>query len=151
MKGLIFLLFIAFTSSIVFPGRLISNYCLGGQIENGICKCPEKTALIGKECKPCVGGSIIFNMCRCPEGKFLKSNECQLIKVCPPDYVRIFNNTCIKKCPSSQIRVGNTCKNCLSGYYKDEYFNLFQKNMETNLSKWAYKKSSSKTSDIFIS
>jgi hypothetical protein len=48
MKSIILLLFIAFSSSLVFPGRLISNYCIGGQIENGNCKCQNKTALIGK-------------------------------------------------------------------------------------------------------
>ena len=124
MKSLIFLLFIAFSSSfIMFPGRSInSNYCIGGQIENGKCKCPEKTALIGKECKPCIGGSILFNRCKCPQGRYLVGNECQEYKVRSPGYVRIYNNTCIKKCPSNQIRVGNTCKNCTSGY-KNEYLN----------------------------
>ena len=123
MKSLIFLIFIAFCSSIIFPGRLISNYCIGGQIENGNCKCPNKTALIGKECKPCIGGSIMFNRCRCPQGRYLEGNECQLYKVCSSGYVRIYNNTCIKKCPDNQIRVGNTCKNCSSGYYKSENLN----------------------------
>ena len=65
MKSLIFLLFIAYTSSFEFFPRL-SNYCIGGQIENGKCKCPDKTALIGKECKSCIGGSILFNKCKCP-------------------------------------------------------------------------------------
>jgi len=52
MKSLIFLLFIAFASSIIIPnipGRLVENSsCIGGQIENGVCQCPDKTALIGK-------------------------------------------------------------------------------------------------------
>jgi len=97
MKSLIFLLFIAYASSIVFPGRLIStNYCIGGQINNGTCKCPDQTALIGKECKPCVGGSIMFNRCRCPLGKYLEGNECKLKKVCSPGYVSI-GNRCIKR------------------------------------------------------
>ena len=124
MKSLIFLLFIAFASSIVFPGRLInSNYCIGGQIENGKCKCPDQTALIGKECKSCVGGSILFNKCRCPRGRFLEGNECKLFKACSPGYVRIFNNTCIKKCSDNQIREGNICKKCPIGTRKSEWGN----------------------------
>ena len=98
MKSLIFSLFIAFGSSIVFPGSLLGNSCIGGQIEKGICKCPNKTALIGKECRPCIGGSIMFNMCRCPKGRYLEGNECKFYKVCSPGYVRLYNNTCIKKC-----------------------------------------------------
>jgi len=85
MKSLIFLLFIAFASS-KFPnitgGLIKNNYCIGGQIENGKCKCPNKMALIGKECKPCIGGSILFNMCRCPRGSYLEGNECKKYKVC---------------------------------------------------------------------
>ena len=84
MKSLIFLLFIAYASSFIFfPGRL-SNYCIGGQIENGNCKCPNKTALFGKECKPCIGGSIMFNRCKCPQGRYLERNECKLSKACSP-------------------------------------------------------------------
>ena len=123
MKILIFLLFIAYTSSIIFPGRLISNYCIGGQIENGNCKCPNQTALFGKECKPCVGGSIMFNKCRCPQGRYLEGNECKLEKVCSSGYVRIYNNTCIKKCPYNQIREGNTCKKCPGYTRKSEFYN----------------------------
>ena len=123
MKSLIFLLFIAFASSIIFPGRLITNSCIGGQIENGSCKCPNKTALIGKECNPCIDGSIMFNRCRCPKGSYLEGNVCKLYKVCDPGYVRIYNNTCIKKCPKRQIRLGNTCKNCSEGFYKNELLN----------------------------
>ena len=105
MKSLIFLLFIAFASSIIIPnipGRLEENSsCIGGQIEKGVCKCPDKTALIGKECKPCVNGSIMFNRCRCPVGRYLEGNECKLFKVCSSGYVRIYNNTCIKKDPDN--------------------------------------------------
>ena len=71
MKSLILLLFIAFSSSfIMFPERfIISYYCIGGKIENGKCKCPDKIALIGKECKPCIGGSIVLNSSKCPQGR----------------------------------------------------------------------------------
>ena len=111
MKSIIFLLFIVFASSIYIPGRFIDDsYCVGSQIENGVYKCPNKTALIGKECKQYVNGIIMFNKCRCPVGRYLEGNECK-IKVCSPGYVRIYNNTCIKKCPDNQIRVGNTCQN----------------------------------------
>ena len=120
MKSLTFLLFIAYASSIVFPGRLTKNYCIGGQIENGKCKCPDKTALIGKECKPCIDGSIMFNRCRFPKGRYLEGNECKLEKVCSQGYVRLYNNTCIKKCPDNQIRVGNKCQECLPRYYKND-------------------------------
>ena len=114
MKSLIFLLFIVYASSIVFPGRLInSNYCIGGQIENGTCKCPNQTALIGKECKPCIGGTINDNRCRCPRGKYLEGNQCKLLKVCPQGYERSFNNKCLKKCGNNQVRVGNRCQNCI--------------------------------------
>ena len=119
MKSLIFLLFIVYASSIVFPDRLInSNYCIGGQIENGTCKCPNQTALIGKECKPCIGGTINFNKCRCPKGKYLEGNECKLQNVCPPGYLVSFGNKCIKKCRDNQIRVGNRCKECPLGARK---------------------------------
>ena len=120
MKILIFLLFIAFASSIAISEKIIINSCKGGQYANGICKCPNKTALIGNECKPCVGGMIMFNRCNCPLGKYLVGNVCKLKKVCSQGYVRLYNNTCIKKCPDNQIRVGNACKNCSKGYYKDE-------------------------------
>jgi len=66
----------------------------------------------------------MFNRCRCPQGRYLEGNECQLYKVCSPGYVRIYNNTCIKKCPDNQIRVGNTCKNCLFGYNKNFIMNV---------------------------
>ena len=123
MKSLIFLLFIAYASPFIFfPGRL-SNYCIGGKIENGKCKCPDKTALIGKECKSCIGGSILFNQCKCPQGRYLEGNECKLAKVCSPGYVRLYNNTCIKKCPYNQIREGNTCKECPPRTRKNEKTN----------------------------
>ena len=38
-------------------------------------------------------------------------------------YVRLYNNTCIKKCPDNQIRVGNKCQECLPRYYKNEEYN----------------------------
>ena len=127
MKNLIFLLFIVYASSIVFPGRLISNYCIGGQIENGNCKCPNKTALIGKECKPCIGGSIVFNRCKCPQGKYLEGNECKLRKACSPGYIRDYNNKCIKECPGNQIREGNICKKCpfLTKKFGNTCFKIF--------------------------
>jgi len=78
MKSLIFLLFIAFVLSDVIPKGLINRKaCLGGRIVNGICKCPNKKALIGYECKPCIGGKIIFNRCRCPQNQYLNGNECK--------------------------------------------------------------------------
>jgi len=123
MKSLIFLLFLVFASSINIPRRLIdNNSCSGGHIENGVCKCPAKTVLIGKECNRCVNGIIRFNRCICPKGRYLEGNECK-IKVCPPGYIKTYKNQCIKKCPDNQIRVGNTCQDCPSGYYKEEYLN----------------------------
>ena len=92
MKSLIFLLFIVFVSSLnipIFPTLINNTSCIGGKFEKGICKCPDKTALIGKECKPCVNGSIMFNRCRCPNGRYLEGNECKLFKVCSPGYVRL--------------------------------------------------------------
>ena len=83
-----------------------------GKIENGSCKCPEKKALIGFECKSCIGGAIMFNRCRCPNDMYLDGNICKLLKACSPGYIRLYNNTCIKKCPDNQIRVGNKCQNC---------------------------------------
>ena len=142
MKSLIFLLFIAFASSIYIPSipiipKLIdNNSCIGGQIEKGVCKCPDKTALIGKECKPCVNGSIMFNRCRCPVGRFLEGNECKLYKVCSQGYVRIYNNTCIKKCPDNQIRVGNTCKDCSSSSTKNEFYNTCIKRRRIGWKSW---------------
>jgi len=128
MKSLIFLLFIAFAVSSVImppfqPGNVDINYCRGGQIENGKCKCPDKTVLIGKACKKCVNGFVMFNRCRCPQGRYLEGDECKLYKACSPGYIRIYNNTCIKKCPDQQIRVGDTCKKCLSVEYKNEFYN----------------------------
>ena len=88
MKSLIFLLFIAFVSSDVIPnpkvipkGLINRNACLGGKIENGNCTCPNKTALIGYECKPCIGGTIMFNRCKCPLGKYLSGNECKRMRL----------------------------------------------------------------------
>ena len=88
MKSLIFLIFLAFASSQIIKKRLIdrTSFCKGGELENGKCKCPK--------------------------GKTLKGNECKLLKVCSEGYIRLYNNTCIKKCPSNQIRVGNICLKC---------------------------------------
>ena len=128
MKSLIFLLFIVFALFIFTSGRLIdNNSCSGGQIKNGVCKCPAKTVLIGKECNRCVNGIIRFNRCICPKGRYLEGHECK-IKVCPQGYIKTFKNQCIKKCPVNQIRVGNRCQNCSSGYYKNEYLNTCKKN-----------------------
>jgi len=126
MKSLIFLLFIAFVSSEVFPGLININYnnCKGGQIENGKCKCPDKKILIGNECKSCTGGIIRFNRCICPRGRNLQGNDCKLYKECSPGYVRLYNYTCIKKCPSNQIREGNLCKKCPPRTMKIETKNI---------------------------
>jgi hypothetical protein len=90
MKSLIILLFIAFVSSDVIPnpkvipkGLINRNVCLGGKIENGNCKCPNNTALIGYECKPCIGGTILLNRCKCPQGKLLIGNQCKLVPRSP--------------------------------------------------------------------
>ena len=92
MKSLIFLLFIAFVSSddiqkpkIIQKGLINRKVCIGGKIENGICKCPNKTALFGYNCKPCIGGKVILNRCRCPLGNELIGNECMPIPEAP-DY-----------------------------------------------------------------
>ena len=77
MKSLIFLLFIAFALSVPIRKNLIDrNVCLGGEIKNGKCQCPNRTALIGYECKPCIGGTILASKCICPKGKSLIKNEC---------------------------------------------------------------------------
>ena len=82
MKSLIFLLFIAFVSSEVFPGIININYnnCKGGQIENGKCKCPDKKLLFGKECKPCANGTIMFNNCICRLARYLEGINSNYIK-----------------------------------------------------------------------
>jgi hypothetical protein len=114
MKSLIFLLIVAFVSSQIIRKGLIDriNYCKGGKLQDGRCVCPNNTALFNNECKQCVGGSIMSGRCKCPKGKFLKGNECILLKVCSEGYIRLYNNTCIKKCPKNQIRVGNECRKC---------------------------------------
>ena len=103
MKSLIFLLFIVFVSSDVITkpnaiqkGLINRNACLGGKIENGSCKCPNGTALIGYECKPCIGGTIMFNRCRCPLGKYLSGNECKSRSTIRP-VIRPINSTRIVK------------------------------------------------------
>jgi len=127
MKSLIFLLFVVYTSSINFPGRLRINNCKGGQIENGICNCPNNTILIGRECRPCIGGSIRFNSCTCPQGRHLERNECVLNKICPRGYLRLYNYTCIKECPDGKIRKGNICQKCPPGTRKIAVINSCQR------------------------
>jgi len=132
MKILIFLLFLAFVSSKYIPrhkGRFEGiNNCIGGKIIKKVigrefCQCPDRTVLVGNECKPCIGGLKMFKSCRCPEGSFLFENKCVSHKGCSPGYIKIYNNTCIKKCPDNQIRVGNICKSCSYREYKDEFQN----------------------------
>ena len=65
------------------------NVCIGGKIENGICKCPNETALIGYNCKPCIGGTIILNRCKCSSGRYLFGNECILIPKFIPDRISL--------------------------------------------------------------
>jgi hypothetical protein len=108
MKSLIFLLFITFVSSELIPiiPKLIdNNSCIGGKIEKDVCKCPEKTALIGKECKPCVNGSIMFIRCRCPAGRYLVGNVCKIQSACPEGYVRV-ENICLKRSINIPERAG---------------------------------------------
>ena len=106
MKSLIFLLFLAYVSSILIPGALIKNSnCIGGQIENGNCKCLNKTALIGNECKPCIGGSIILNRCTCPSGRYLVGNVCKIQNACPEGYFRV-ENICLKRSINIPERAG---------------------------------------------
>jgi len=126
MKSLIFLLFIVFTSSAnIEEYQLNHTNCKGGKFKDGVCNCPVNTFLNGRKCEPCIGGTIIFKRCRCPKGSFLRDNKCILYKadVCSPGYVKIYNNTCIKKCPKNQIRVGDTCRDCGFTRSKNEYFN----------------------------
>ena len=96
MKSLIFLLFITFVSSdviqkpkIIQKGLINRNVCIGGKIENGICKCPNETALIGYNCKPCIGGTIILNRCKCSSGRYLFGNECILIPKFTPGRISL--------------------------------------------------------------
>ena len=114
MKSIIFLLFIVFVSSQIPKYGLINRtrFCKGGRIQNRRCTCPNNTALFNSECKPCVDGSIMFGRCICTQEKYLVGNECKKKKVCSEGYIRLYNNTCIKKCPQNQIRVGNECKRC---------------------------------------
>ena len=78
MKRLFFILFIAFVSSQIKKGLIQRNVCIGGKIENGKCTCPNKTALIGFECKPCISGRIILGRCYCPKDRKLVENRCKL-------------------------------------------------------------------------
>ena len=114
MKSLIFLIFLAFASSQIIKKRLIdrTSFCKGGELENGKCKCPNNTAFVNNECTRCIDGSIIAGKCNCPKGKILRENKCEILKVCSEGYIRLYNNTCIKRCPSKQIRVGNNCVKC---------------------------------------
>ena len=109
MKSLIFLLFLAFESSkvrssIKYPVRLIGNYCIGGQIENGNCKCPDKTVLIGKECKPCPCGPIRFDRFGIPQGCILEGNECKVLIFGHPRIRQSYDDSCIEEFPQNQIR-----------------------------------------------
>jgi len=99
MKSLIFLLFIAFVSSQIKKGLIERNTCIGGNIENGRCICPNKTALIRFECRPCINGTVINSRCICPSGKKLFGNKCDKFK-CPYGY-RISGNTCLRRRPIS--------------------------------------------------
>ena len=99
MKSLIFLLFIAFVSSQIKKGLIERNTCIGGNIENGRCLCPNKTALIRFECRPCINGTVINSRCICPSGKKLFGNKCEKFK-CPSGY-RISGNTCLRRRPIS--------------------------------------------------
>ena len=54
---------------------------------------------------------------------YLDGNICKLLKVCLPGYVRLYNNTCIEKCPDNEIRVGNECKKCTRRQRKNEKYN----------------------------
>ena len=127
MKSLIILLFITFISSQINIGGYLFNYqssCKGGIIQNKKCICPNNTFLFEYQCTPCVGGSIKSGKCQCPKGKFLELNECTAKKLCPQGYIKLYNNTCIKKCPNNQIRVGNKCQNCTGLTRKIESRNL---------------------------
>ena len=104
MKSLIFLLFITFESSsvrssIIYPVRLIGNYCIGGKIENGNCKCPDGTVLFGKECEICYNDHISYF-----EGnnyKFIKGSQC---------FIALYNNSCNAEFQDNQIREENSGK-----------------------------------------
>jgi len=93
MKRLFFLLFIAFVSSQIQKGLIQRNTCKGGNIKNGRCTCPNKTALFGFECKPCINGTIINNKCRCRA-----------------PYEKLVGNKCERLiCPRGERRIGNKC------------------------------------------
>ena len=126
MKSLIFLLFIVFASSQLPKKGLIdrTRFCKGGIIQNGRCICPNNTVLFNTECKPCVGGSIKFGKCQYPKGNSIKGSYYKAKKVCSEGYIRLSNNTCIKKCPLNQIRVGNECKPCRPYERKIENSNI---------------------------
>ena len=48
------------------------------------------------------------------------------MKVCSEGYIKLFNNTCIKKCPENQIRVENECIQCSPLSKKIENRNICQ-------------------------
>ena len=104
MKTLLFLIFIAFVSSQIKKGLIQRNACIGGKIENGKCICPNKTALIGFECKPCINGTIILGKCKCPKGKSLVGNKCEIL-ICPPGHIKV-GTSCLR----IKIRVPGTIR-----------------------------------------
>jgi len=126
MKSLIFLLLLVFASSQIPKKGLIdkTRFCKGGRIQNGRCICPNNTALFNTECKPCVGGSIKFGRCQYPKRNSIEGTYYKAEKVCSEGYIKLRNNTCIKKCPQNQIRVGNKCKPCPPNKRKIENSNI---------------------------
>jgi hypothetical protein len=90
--------------------------CAGGNKILGKCVCSFGKKLINGECKQlnneCKNGNKILGKCICKKGTKLVGNECKLLKACSKGYIRLYNNTCIKKCPENQIRVRNECQKC---------------------------------------
>ena len=98
MKSLIFLLFITFALSMQIKKGLIDrNACLGGEIKNGKCQCPNRTALIGYECKPCIGGTILASKCICPKGKSWIKNECVISPIHKKKIIKIVDTSRFKR------------------------------------------------------
>ena len=116
MKSLIILLFIAFVSSMTIKKGLVDrNVCLGGEIKNSKCQCPNNTALIGYECKPCLGGTIIDGKCKCPRGKSLIGNKCQSF---------IIRRTYIPKIVGNWTRKINVCYKPVIYLYPEETIDI---------------------------